>query len=113
MLCNAHDDMSNFSIRSKHQRCYTGYLAVGRCSERPFPRHVSTGIPLSQHHAVSTTRAQAVVLHARHTAPLIPSPLVPAAPAATCSALGAWSRWPAMPQAHGDQTDCNTSGVLT
>ena len=22
MLCNAHDDMSNFSIRSKHQRCY-------------------------------------------------------------------------------------------
>ena len=23
MLCNAHDDMSNFSIRSKHQRCYT------------------------------------------------------------------------------------------
>ena len=24
MLCNAHDDMSNFSIRSKHQRCYTG-----------------------------------------------------------------------------------------
>ena len=23
MLCNAYDDMSNFSIRSKHQRCYT------------------------------------------------------------------------------------------
>jgi hypothetical protein len=22
MLCNAHDDMSNFSIRSKNQRCY-------------------------------------------------------------------------------------------
>ena len=22
MLCNAYDDMSNFSIRSKHQRCY-------------------------------------------------------------------------------------------
>ena len=22
MLCNTHDDMSNFSIRSKHQRCY-------------------------------------------------------------------------------------------
>ena len=23
MFCNAHDDMSNSSIRSKHQRCYT------------------------------------------------------------------------------------------
>ena len=23
MLCNAYDDMSNFSARSKHQRCYT------------------------------------------------------------------------------------------
>ena len=22
MLCNAYDDMSNFSARSKHQRCY-------------------------------------------------------------------------------------------
>ena len=22
MLCNAHDDMSSFSARSKHQRCY-------------------------------------------------------------------------------------------
>ena len=28
MLCNAHDDMSNFSIRSKHQRCYTLPLLV-------------------------------------------------------------------------------------
>ena len=24
LLCNAYDDMSNFSARSKHQRCYTG-----------------------------------------------------------------------------------------
>ena len=23
MLCNAYDDMSNFSARSKHQRCYS------------------------------------------------------------------------------------------
>ena len=28
MLCNAHDDMSNFSIRSKHQRCYRVLLSV-------------------------------------------------------------------------------------
>ena len=24
ILCNAYDDMSNFSARSKHQRCYKG-----------------------------------------------------------------------------------------
>ena len=28
MLCNAHDDMSNFSIRSKHQRCYSHERAL-------------------------------------------------------------------------------------
>jgi hypothetical protein len=26
MLCNAYDDMSSFSARSKHQRCYSGNL---------------------------------------------------------------------------------------
>ena len=26
MLCNAHDDMSSFSSRSKHQRCYNRHL---------------------------------------------------------------------------------------
>ena len=28
MLCNAHDDMSIFSARSKHQRCYSPYTAL-------------------------------------------------------------------------------------
>jgi hypothetical protein len=33
MLCNAYDDMSNFSARSKHQRCYSchplDYVVLG------------------------------------------------------------------------------------
>ena len=39
MLCNAYDDMSNFSARSKHQRCYIYPLvqSVSHSSHSPVP----------------------------------------------------------------------------
>ena len=50
MLCNAHDDMSHFSIRSKQQRCYNATAED--------PAHLSYYVrvtPVKQGPAGSTT----------------------------------------------------------
>ena len=41
MLCNAYDDMSNFSARSKHQRCYS-LKVLGKQKKH---KHQGTNLP--------------------------------------------------------------------